>query len=92
MLQNKHVDVYNRDKYSEIRSQIGDAGSTWKSLQKLQCLRDQEDSGAGLALQKIVCNRFHCSFWIITQVWACRLIWEAALTEKERRKTTPVLC
>lgn len=47
-----NVVVYNRDKYSEIRSQIGDAGSTWKSLQKLQCLSDQEDSGAKLVSQK----------------------------------------
>lgn len=46
------MDIHNRDKYSETRSQIGDAGGTWKSLQKLQCLRDQEDSGASLALQK----------------------------------------
>lgn len=46
------MDVYNTDKYSEIRSQIGDAGSTWKSLQKLQCLSDQEDSGAKLVSQK----------------------------------------
>lgn len=54
--------VHNRDKYSEICSQIGDARDTWKSLQKLQCLRDQEDSGANLALQKTVCKKFHCCF------------------------------
>ena len=40
------MDIYNRDKYSKTRSQIGDAGGTWKSLHKLQCLRHQEDSGA----------------------------------------------
>lgn len=46
------MDVHNRDKYGETRSQIGDAGGTWESLQKLQCLSDQEDSGANQALQK----------------------------------------
>lgn len=45
------MDIHNRDKYSEIRSQIGDAGGTWKSLPKLLRLREQEDSGANLALQ-----------------------------------------
>lgn len=46
------MEAHNRDKYSETRSQIGDAGGTWKSLQKSQCLRDQEDSGANPALQR----------------------------------------
>lgn len=46
------MDIHNRDKYSEIRSQTGDAGGTSKSLEKLQCLRDQADSGAKLAFQK----------------------------------------
>lgn len=62
-LQNKHGEEHNRDKYSETGSQIGDAGGTWNSLPKLQCLRHQQDNDADLSfIKKIVRNRFNSSF------------------------------